>query len=160
MLDDYTWNNELRLNLVVEKDGEYLPIKLKYKTKAISRSIKRFGQDLVDKDGSPLFIQVVKNQGTQDLGMYGFWKDIRRVELISQRLERVKGGLVLFLTNNESYLKAHRPTSNNFLFSMSSGVHTVDKRWQNSQSATALGNPDFKVTKENEIVWDEIVCRT
>ena len=36
------YNNELRLNLVVEKDGEYLPIKLKYKTKAISRNIKRF----------------------------------------------------------------------------------------------------------------------
>lgn len=92
--------------------------------------------------------------------MYGFWKDVRRVELISQRFERVKGGLVLFLTNNESYLKAPRPTSNNFLFSMSSGVHIVDKRWQNPQSVTALGNPDIKVTKEYEIVWDEIVCST
>ena len=156
VLDDYIWNNELRLDLVVEKDGEYLPIELKYKTKAISRNIKRFGQDLVDKEGSPFFIQVVKNQGAKDLGMYDFWKDVRRIELINQRFERVKGGLALFLTNDKSYLKEPRSTSNNYLFSMSNGVHALDKRWQNPQSATALGHPDFKVKKEYEIVWDEI----
>lgn len=156
VLDDYIWNNELRLDLVVQKSGEYLPIELKYKTKAISRNIKRFGQELVDKDGSPFFVQVVKDQGAHDLGMYDFWKDVRRIELINQRFERVKGGLALFLTNDKSYLKEPRFTSNNYLFSMSNGVHAVDKRWQNPQSATALSHPDFKVTKEYEIVWDEI----
>ena len=56
----------------------------------------------------------------------------------------------------DDYLKEPRSTSNNYLFSMSNGVHALDKRWQNPQSATALGHPDFKVTKEYEIVWDEI----
>lgn len=62
---DCPWTNEMRLDIVVQKDGEFLPVELKYKTKRIEKNVLRFGEAL-DK------VEVVKNQGAQDLGMYDF----------------------------------------------------------------------------------------
>ncbi|MBE6175808.1 MAG: hypothetical protein E7146_02275 [Rikenellaceae bacterium] len=86
-LDNYIWESELRLDIVVKKDGEYCPIELKYKTRKVARKISRFDEDLTSN------VVVMKNQGAQDLGMYDFWKDVRRVELVRNRFERVKGGV-------------------------------------------------------------------
>ena len=33
---------------------------------------------------------ILKEQGAQDLGMYGFWKDVRRVEMIRDTYPAVK----------------------------------------------------------------------
>ena len=92
-LDNYIWDSELRLDIVVKKGGEYCPVELKYKTKKVERQISRFDEAMHDK------VVVMKNQGAQDLGMYDFWKDVRRVELVRNRFERVKGGLAVFVTN-------------------------------------------------------------
>ena len=92
-LDGCVWQSELRLDIVVKKDKEYCPIELKYKTKKVERQITRFDEALHDN------VVVMKNQGAQDLGMYDFWKDVRRVELVRQRFERVKGGLAVFVTS-------------------------------------------------------------
>ena len=45
-LEDYVWNSELRLDIVVGKGGEYCPVELKYKTKRVDRKIKRFDEQL------------------------------------------------------------------------------------------------------------------
>ena len=102
-LDDYVWDSELRLDIVVKKDGEFCPVELKYKTKKVERNISRFGEVLHNK------VVVMKNQGAQDLGMYDFWKDVCRVELVRRRFDRVKGGLAVFVTNDVSYTKASKP---------------------------------------------------
>lgn len=34
-LDNYIWKNELRLDIVVRNGNEFVPIELKYKTKAV-----------------------------------------------------------------------------------------------------------------------------
>ena len=75
-LENYIWNNELRIDVLVSKGGEYLPIELKYKTKSVKKRIPRFGERL------SLNVEVMKNQGAQDLGKYDFWKDVRRIEII------------------------------------------------------------------------------
>ena len=93
-LKDYVWESELRLDIVVKKGDEYCPVELKYKTKKVERQISRFDEVMHDK------VVVMKNQGAQDLGMYDFWKDVRRVELVRNRFERVKGGLAVFVTND------------------------------------------------------------
>ena len=82
-LENYIWDSELRLDIVVRKDGEYCPVELKYKTRKVERKITRFDEELNDK------VVVMKNQGAQDLGMYDFWKDVRRVELVRNRFKRV-----------------------------------------------------------------------
>ena len=146
-LENYVWDSELRLDVVVRKEGEYLPVELKYKTKKVERKILRFDEALSDD------VVVMKNQGAQDLGMYDFWKDVRRVELVRNRFERVKGGLAVFVTNDILYTKAGKPTSNNHMLTMNNGVHPTQKHWLNSESTCAKTHPDFEVEQEYSIEW-------
>jgi hypothetical protein len=147
-LPNYVWDSELRLDIVVKKDGEYCPVELKYKTKKVERQISRF-DEMLDK------VVVMKNQGAQDLGMYDFWKDVRRIELVRNRFAKVKGGLAIFVTNDALYTKASRPESNNYLLNMNEGKHSVIKHWQNENSACAKMNSykSFEVEKEYSINW-------
>ena len=68
-LNNYIWESELRLDILVRKGNEYLPVELKYKTKRVTKGILRFEEKITN-------IEVLKNQGAQDLGMYDFWKDV------------------------------------------------------------------------------------
>ena len=150
VLDGYVWESELRLDIVVKKDGEYCPVELKYKTKKVERQISRFDELLGEK------VVVMRNQGAQDLGMYDFWKDVRRVELVRNRFERIKGGLVVFVTNDNAYTKASKPTSNNYLLNMDGGkAHSRQKHWVNPESTCAKSHPDFEVEREYTIEWHE-----
>ena len=149
-LDNYIWESELRLDIVVKKDGEYCPVELKYKTKKVERKIARFDEMLKDK------VVVMKNQGAQDLGMYDFWKDVRRVELVRNRFANVKGGLAVFLTNDEAYTKTGRPTSNNNKLTMENGLHPKQKHWLKPETACARTHPDFEVEKEYSIEWHDM----
>ena len=148
-LPNYVWDSELRFDIVVKKDGEYCPVELKYKTKKVERQVSRFDEILDDK------VVVMKNQGAQDLGMYDFWKDVRRIELVRNRFAKVKGGLAIFVTNDALYTKASRPESNNYLLNMNEGKHSVIKHWQNENSACAKMNSykSFEVEKEYSINW-------
>ena len=146
-LENYVWDSELRLDIVVKRDGEYCPVELKYKTKKVERQITRFDEVMHDK------VVVMKNQGAQDLGMYDFWKDVRRVELVRRRFAKVKGGLSVFVTNDPLYTKASRPTSNNYLFGMAEGAHGTAKHWQNPESTCAKTHRNFEVEKEYNIEW-------
>lgn len=153
MLDNYIWENELHLDIVVKKNGEYLPVELKYKTKSVFRKLLRFDEEIKYSEGRDS-LQVMKNQGAQDLGMYNFWKDVRRIELVRNCFGRVKGGLAVFVTNDGAYLKEPKCTSNKYLFSMREGVHGKQKHWQKPDSACAKTHPDFTLEKEYEIKWD------
>ena len=152
-LDNYVWDSELRLDIVVKKDSEYCPVELKYKTKKVERKISRFDEELAGN------VVVMKNQGAQDLGMYDFWKDVRRVELVRNRFERVKGGLAVFVTNDGFYTKGSKESSNNYLFNMSAGkAHSKQKYWAKSESTCAKTHPNFEVEKEYTIDWyDKVV---
>ena len=148
-LQKYVWDSELRLDIVVKKDDEYCPVELKYKTKKVERQICRFDEKLDNK------VVVMKNQGAQDLGMYDFWKDVRRVELVRKRFAKVKNGLAVFVTNDLLYTKESRPKSNNYLLNMSEGKHSAIKHWQNPESTCAKTHPDFEVEKEYSIKWHQ-----
>lgn len=150
-LGGYVWNSELRLDLVVRKGNEFLPVELKYKTRSITRRIERFGERLSGE------VVVVKNQGAQDLGRYDFWKDIRRVELVRKRFLAVKNGLAVFVTNDPSYLKTGRASSNHAALSMAAGVHGRNKQWQNGDSFCAREHPGFEVEADYGIVWQQFV---
>lgn len=147
-LKEYVWDSELRLDIVVKKQGEYCPVELKYKTKKVERKIARFDEML---DGS---VVVMKNQGAQDLGMYDFWKDVRRVELVRNRFGRVKGGLAVFVTNDMMYTQESKPTSNNHQFNMVNRVaRSRSKHWLNPNSTCARMHPNFEVESEYGIEW-------
>lgn len=149
-LENYVWKSELKLDIVVKKSEEYCPIELKYKTKKVERQISRFDETLNEK------VAVMKNQGAQDLGMYDFWKDVRRVELVRNRFKRVKNGLVVFVTNDILYTKGSKSTSNNYLFGMVGDVtFTTKKHWANPKSTCAKTHPDFEVEQGYNIEWNQ-----
>lgn len=147
-LENYIWRSELRLDIVVKKDGEYCPVELKYKTQKVERKISRFDELLSDE------VVVMKNQGAQDLGMYDFWKDIRRVELVRNRFKKVKNGLAVFVTNDVSYTKDSKSSSNHYLFGMTGEVTRLKyKHWGNPESTCAKTHPNFDVEQTYDIEW-------
>lgn len=146
---DYIWEQEqLRLDIVVEKDGEFVPVELKYKTKNARVSLSRFGVKLEGLH------EVMKNQGAQDHGRYDFWKDIRRIELVRKHFTNVKGGLAVFMTNDEAYTKEPRAMSNFHAFSMSAGTHPARKAWKAPESKSAQNRPDFTLERDYTIEWN------
>lgn len=147
-LKGYLWNNELRMDVLVCKEKEFLPIELKYKTKSVRKNLLRFGEEVAEK------VEVMKNQGAQDLGMYDFWKDVRRIEIVRKRFKAIKSGLAVFATNDPAYLKAGRDTSNHILFSMTEGTHGKEKHWLDKESACCKTHPDFEVEKDYFIHWE------
>ena len=147
-LKEYIWNNELRLDVLVHKEKDYLPIELKYKTKSVCKKLLRFGEQVAEK------VEVMKNQGAQDLGMYDFWKDVRRIEIVRKRFKSIKNGLAVFVTNDLAYLKACRESSNHVKFSMTEGPHGKVKHWLDKESTCCKTHPDFEVEIEYKIHWD------
>lgn len=141
------WDNELRIDIVVRKETEYVPIELKYKTKGVNRQISRFGIKLSKE------VLVVKNQGAQNLGMYGFWKDVKRIELLRRRFDNIHNGLVVFVTNDEIYVKGSKESSDNYLMNISEGRHSRHKYWQKLESKLAKDNPRFNVETEYSMHW-------
>lgn len=147
-LPNYVWDSELRLDIVVKKDGDYCPVELKYKTKKVERKISRFGELLSDE------VVVMKNQGAQDLGMYDFWKDVRRIELVRNRFKKVKNGLAVFVTNDVSYTKEGKSSSNHYLLGMTGDITRLKyKHWGNPESTCAKTHPNFDVEQTYEIDW-------
>ena len=109
------WETEKpSIDIVVRRGEDYIPIELKYKLKAISGRISRFGEK------SPEDVPIVTNQAAQNLGRYAFWKDVRRIELVKKHYRAVNAGIAVFLTNDESYLKS-RVGTNYYDFSMDEG---------------------------------------
>lgn len=151
--DDYKWKTEIRLDIVVRKGEEYLPIELKYKTKKAEVMVHRFGMDL----GS----SVVKDQSAKDLGCYAFWKDVCRLELMCRKFKNVKNGISVFLTNDDSYTRPPRSVDVNYYnFSLAAGKHPTKMEWKNSTGSTADDEyADFDLQKEYVNEWHEVSCQ-
>ena len=143
------WDSELRIDILIRRGFEYCPVELKYKTKKIQSSLKRFGVDIAD-------VVIVKNQGAQDLGMYGFWKDVKRIEMVKDRFESVNSGLSVFLTNDVAYKKPTRENSNNKEFTMCEGMNSRSKHWQRETKISAAYK-GFELSKDYHIKWNETI---
>lgn len=139
----------LYIDIVVEKDGEFLPIELKYKTAPLNKEIDRFGEVLQGVD-------VLKNHGARDLGAYDFWRDVNRIENLVKRFSNVKNGIALFLTNDQGYWTLPKDGTNpNYAnFSMKDGKHGKEKNWQGNTAMSAT-RPSFNVDKEYELEWKD-----
>lgn len=146
--DAYLWNSQLYLDIVVRKGKEFFPIELKYKTKKITTDLPRFNEALQNVD-------IVKNHGAQDLGMYDYWKDIHRIEMVRNRFVAVKNGLAVFMTNDDKYIRKGKDTSNHILFDMTEGSHSIQKHWLNDKAKSANGRPNFDVEQCYFIKWND-----
>lgn len=139
----------LYIDIVVEKDGEFLPIELKYKTAPLKKNLDCFGEVLQGVD-------VLKNHGARDLGAYDFWRDVSRIECLMKRFGNVKNGIALFLTNDQGYWKLPKDGTNpNYAnFSMKDGKHSQVKNWQGN-TAMSAARPSFNVNKVYDLEWKD-----
>ena len=142
----YIWNSQLYLDIVVRKDEEFFPIELKYKTQKVAQDFPRFNTVLPN-------IEIVKDQGAQDLGMYDYWKDVRRIEMVRNQFDAVKNGMAIFMTNDDKYTRMGRETSNHINFNMTEGEHNKEKHWLNNKAKSAKGRPNFDVDQCYSINW-------
>ena len=149
ILDGYDWDSNMRIDIVVRRGDEYVPIELKYVTKKVVRDYMRFG---VLVRG----MEILKNHAAQDIRRYDFWKDVRRIELIKNIFPNVHNGLAVFLTNDSAYLKDPKTDSVCAPFSMSGTREIGGGRmdWQGSP-ATAKDHKPFLLDGLYRLAWDK-----
>ncbi len=144
------WGNKMRMNIdiVAERGGEYLPIELKYATKAVKNfDPGTFGVSYND-------VKVIKTQGAQNLIRYNYWKDVRRLELVSQLFANVHNGIALFLTNDPAYQRQLTSGAVDYHFSTCKGAHGTDKSWATEISkAISRTHPSFTLSSPYTIDW-------
>lgn len=92
------------IDIVVEKDGEFVLVELKYPTDQVFVN----DTDLTPKPtlfGEPFLTnsKLLNRDAAQPHHSYLYWKDVRRMEVIKTRFKHVVGGLAVFLTNDKSY---------------------------------------------------------
>lgn len=158
--EDFPWRTkegdlqDMYVDLVVSDDKEYLPIEIKYKTKGLVADGSLFGRQ--EKQ-----MTILKNQGAQDLGMYGFWKDVRRVEMLCKAYPTVKNGISIFVTNDPYYIESPKGKDadkvNHYAFRMTEG-RTISglMAWKNKNSKIAASYPEFKLDGQYTVHWEEI----
>lgn len=143
---------EMYVDIVVGNGEEYVPIELKYKKKELRGDVELFGQNM----GKGV---ILKGDGAHDFGRYGFWKDVRRTELLVKSFERVRNGIVLSVTNDEAYKTDSVAGTNSEHFAMGDGTDTYHKDtnccWPFNPLMTDSYKscPNFKLEDEHDVNW-------
>lgn len=149
----FPWENQLSIDVVVELDGRFAAIELKYATATVDHAFTLFGEAMRDPDS-----EIVKNQAASNLTMYNYWKDVRRIETLAQVFSHVDGGVAIIITNNRTYWKAPRAEANYANFSMHEG-NTVGRgpmTWPAGVADTITkSHPDFQLTDPYTCRWHD-----
>lgn len=157
---DYPWRTkdgklqEMYVDIVVNDGKEWVPIEVKYKTRGLVEDGLLFGQPTKN-------LSILKNQGAQDLGMYGFWKDVRRVEMLCKTYPTVKNGIAIFVTNDPYYVESPKGEEadkvNYYAFRMTEGRTALGHMaWKNRNSKIAASYPAFKLDGQYTIHWEPV----
>ena len=143
------WDRHFYLDIVLRRGDEWFVIEMKYRTCAMEEAgSERFGEK-VD-------FPILKNQGATNYGMYGFWKDVRRIEIVKQRFSGVVGGVALFVTNDKKYWEGHkRPDAGYANFSMAQGSHGPEMKWTGKckKENEKKGHHEFALEHTYDIDW-------
>jgi hypothetical protein len=135
------------VDLVVDVEGCYYPIELKFKTKAQEIPTTMFGNEIKYK---------LKNQTAYNLSCYGFWADIARMEELSKNFpSKVQRGIGVFVTNDEKYKFGPKNSAGyaNFSIHIDRVVKAGEMlRWQ-KKSKAKLKN--IKIQNECKISWQD-----
>jgi len=147
LINVYPWGNshKVDIDIVLEKDGEFMPVEIKYKTKStiIERSI--FGTNTRIE---------LANQGAHTNSCYDIWKDVKRNELHASTFDNVNNGVLIFITNDEKYINGPNNNSSyyNFCFRNNSEVNEVT--WgPNVTASTLVSRPNYELDTNYNINW-------
>lgn len=135
----------INIDIVIEKEGLFYLIELKYKTQRTTIKFERFGE---------INCVSLKDQSRIPMSKYDFWKDVARLEFLKESFEKVKGGLCIFLTNNETYTKGDKGISEEFIMeAQRSHIGTLTLK----DGKTKKKCPEFSLSKDYQIEkWNEV----
>jgi hypothetical protein len=152
ILSNYPWkdSNNIYIDIVVFVGGRYYPIEIKYKTVSQAVSLKVFGTP------SPV---ILGHHGAQNIGCYDFWKDIKRLELFEENFENVEQGIMLFVTNDPSYLQPPRNNEVGYAqFSIEEyreiEIGTI-LDW-NGALSISVNRPPITLKRDYSLKWNEL----
>lgn len=150
MVINFPWpeTNNVYIDIVVEHNGIYYPIEIKYKTVHQILPLNIFGLNQNINLGQ---------HGAQNIGCYDFWKDVKRIEIFEQTFQNVNRGLVLFVSNDLTY--KNPPLNENVgyaQFSIHNNRHIAENSFLNWNGNLAVANrrPGFIVSYAYNIVWN------
>jgi len=166
---NYPWRTngkpqEMYLDLVVtdKYESEYVPIEIKYKTRRLTTN-KIFNKKTEEE------IELLRNQGAHNIGMYNFWKDVHRLEMVRDTYcdFGVKSGIAIFVTNDPHYFKPEEKEKDDvirFLFRMTEGRKTSKGvlEWKERGKGYDIGDnviktyPKFELEGCYKIEWQDI----
>ena len=156
LVPNYPWNNDkkIAIDIVVRVENNYIPIEIKYKTK---RQI--FPHHVF---GSQANVEL-SEQGAQNEGCYSFWKDVKRIELLHETFNLNYEGLVLFITNDPSYLNPPRPDVQYGPFSIHNERQVAQGtflNWDGTKKAIKVDRaekfPGFTISRDYTINWQKL----
>jgi hypothetical protein len=152
LMPPYLWTDatNIYIDIVLEKDNQFFPIEIKYKTVGQPLPHFVFGQN----------VNVLLGQhGAQNIGCYDFWKDVKRIEFFEAIFPLCERGIVLFVSNDASYQNAPlNPNVGYAPFSIHQGRQVVagtQLNW-NGALAVANGRPGFPVNYNYIINWTQL----
>lgn len=153
----YPWSNvaAMYVDIVVRKGEQFVPIELKYTTKAIKapREFKqRFAEKMLNEN-----IQIIKNREASDLVMYNYWKDVRRLELLKHRYSHIAGGIALLITNAKRYWDASkvRTDSSYYPFYTGEGKTVNNGHWSGEPSVQTT-HKNFDLDQSYTCHWEDL----
>ena len=130
----------INIDIVIEKEGLFYLIELKYKTQRATIKFERFGE---------IKSISLKKQSRIPMSRYDFWKDVARLEFLKKCFKKVKGGLCVFLTNNEIYTNKELGVSE--MFSMEEKGKPRSGELKFKEGALKEKNPAFSLLEKYQI---------
>lgn len=141
----------LYIDIVVGRAGEYVPVELKYVTTEACFARECLGISLSKEESG------LKSQTAYNNRMYDYWLDVRRIELLKANSPAVNGGLVIFLTNDDTYTKKPAAKLMRAPFAMDKGEHDTNRHWpEGTCENTRDSRPGFDLDHPHTISWDRV----
>jgi len=137
----FPWPNQISLDIVVlGHAGRFAAVELKYATRCIDGRESLFGEPMLTD--SP----ILKNQAANNLTMYNYWKDVRRLEAMAEIYDNVDGGIALIVGNSRDLWEKPRGGALYTPFSTHEGrsFEAGEHRWPDAVAdSIKSGHPDF-----------------
>ena len=156
LIPNYPWANDkkISIDIVIQQKNNFIPIEVKYKTRKQTFPHKVFGS---------ITNVTLSNQGAKNEGCYSFWKDIKRLEIIKETFKLHHSGILLFITNDHSYLNHPRPSVQYGPFSIHQKrqiKNGVDLNWDTTKKdinpIRAKKFPGFNISNDYKIFWNDL----
>lgn len=155
----FPWQNDISVDIVVEKEGLFAVLELKYTTSEVSTGEETIFGEVAKTDD----VKTLKNHAAANIRMYDFWKDVRRIEMLRETFENVEGGLALMITNNHTFWAKAKDTAKYRNFSMEEEglVGQGSMTWaSNVAASTVKTHPDFHLAGLYPCHWKETQFNT